>query len=1065
VYDYNLQMQDFLSYSGVGVLCHEFFHSLGSPDLYHYQNVVLTPVGSWDLMAADKDPPQHMTAFMKWKYGHWISEIPTITAPGTFTLNPLTSATQNAYRIDSPHEDQYYIVEFRKKENNGIFESSIPGSGLIIYRIDARITNGNRDGPPDMLYVYRPDGTYDNNGLINSANYSAESGRTEIHAQTNPPPFLQPIPTEEILPSIDLYLHSVGSAAGSTIDFSLNILADPQPSISWYPPSITQYVPLGGSGSQALYIGNSGYQTLSYTLSKPAESQNKLYEGFAGTSIPTNWTQEKVVGDYDWTFRAGSASGSPGSAYEGSYNANLYRANQPATTKLITPALDLSAAVPGSAKLSFWHTQAQRLQGQTPIQDMLKVYYKTSSGGNWILLVEYTENIPDWREDVIDLLNPSEAYYIAFEGITVKGNGVCVDAVSVDIDVPIQVAWYTINSGDFDAGSINAGMPDHVISIDFDATGLAAGTYTSDMTLTSNCPTYPDLVIPVTLVVIDGDHPVMALSETAYDYGLAFAGGSNCTPRSFTATNIGWGNLTIAVQPTLTGENASEFTLLDDANSYPLDLDTDGSASWTVKFNPASYGAKTAYLTIDDNRGETAIYTIVPATSTSQGSVESGSRKGSGRSYQDPPYPEDESEIAYVQTRISNNIELQGFGVEGVFEDYFEAYDNFVLTFAPWTQFDGYGSPTYKLFTNIVLPIDSYIGSYTIFNPSDIDPPLDSTYDFLLPYSGDKYAACLDAKYVQPNDDWLISPQLTFAEDPRISFFARSPKDNYGLERFKVIYSTAGNDPQESYWQYLAGSASSYIIVPTKWTLYEYALPPDCAEASVHIAIHCVSYDAIMLMVDDFVAGDRGGGTVPVLLTSFIATINPSNRVMLTWVTQSETNCLGYYVYRGEDEDLAKAEHLQTLIEATNTSQQQTYVFTDTDLDSSGLYYYWLESLNLDGTNTHFGPIYIHYNGLDGLHTPQIPLITELIGCFPNPFNPHTQIRYSLERSGEVEIDIYNVRGQVVRRFAMSHDGPGYFNQLWDGRDARGREVASGVYLYRMRTAGFEALKRMFLMK
>ena len=58
------------------------------------------------------------------------------------------------------------MVEYRKK--TGTFETNIPGSGLIVYRIDTR-ENGNAEGPPDDVYVYRPGGTLTNNGTPNNA--------------------------------------------------------------------------------------------------------------------------------------------------------------------------------------------------------------------------------------------------------------------------------------------------------------------------------------------------------------------------------------------------------------------------------------------------------------------------------------------------------------------------------------------------------------------------------------------------------------------------------------------------------------------------------------------------------------------------------------------------------------------------------------------------------------------------------------------------------------------------------------------------------------------------------
>ena len=190
VYTYNFQLQAPLDTSGVGVLCHEMFHSLGSPDLYHYSYDGLQPVYQWDIMENDLNPPQHMGAYMKHRYGAWISSIPVITAPGTYTLNPLTSSSTNCYRINSPNSStEYFVVEYRRK--TGTFESSLPGSGLLVYRINSACDGqGNADGPPDEVYIYRPSGTLTADGDPSKANYSSDVGRTAISNSTNPSSFL-----------------------------------------------------------------------------------------------------------------------------------------------------------------------------------------------------------------------------------------------------------------------------------------------------------------------------------------------------------------------------------------------------------------------------------------------------------------------------------------------------------------------------------------------------------------------------------------------------------------------------------------------------------------------------------------------------------------------------------------------------------------------------------------------------------------------------------------------------------------------------------------------------------
>ncbi|MCL2065106.1 MAG: carboxypeptidase regulatory-like domain-containing protein [Candidatus Cloacimonetes bacterium] len=92
-------------------------------------------------------------------------------------------------------------------------------------------------------------------------------------------------------------------------------------------------------------------------------------------------------------------------------------------------------------------------------------------------------------------------------------------------------------------------------------------------------------------------------------------------------------------------------------------------------------------------------------------------------------------------------------------------------------------------------------------------------------------------------------------------------------------------------------------------------------------------------------------------------------------------------------------------------------------------------------------------------------LATELTGNFPNPFNPATTIQFDIKEEGLVRIDIFNIRGQRVHTLVNDYKTTGRYKIDWYGVDDNGREVASGVYFYRMQAEGFSDIKRMLLMK
>ena len=92
-----------------------------------------------------------------------------------------------------------------------------------------------------------------------------------------------------------------------------------------------------------------------------------------------------------------------------------------------------------------------------------------------------------------------------------------------------------------------------------------------------------------------------------------------------------------------------------------------------------------------------------------------------------------------------------------------------------------------------------------------------------------------------------------------------------------------------------------------------------------------------------------------------------------------------------------------------------------------------------------------------------LPLETALHGSAPNPFNPATEIRFSVTSGEEGRLEIYNSRGRLVRR--LGSFSAGHHRATWDGSDDAGRRCASGVYFYRLRTGSGSWTGKMALVK
>ncbi len=187
-----------------------------------------------------------------------------------------------------------------------------------------------------------------------------------------------------------------------------------------------------------------------------------------------------------------------------------------------------------------------------------------------------------------------------------------------------------------------------------------------------------------------------------------------------------------------------------------------------------------------------------------------------------------------------------------LFEDGFESYTDFAVdNFPPWTTHDFDQGQTWGI-QDVTFPNQGYVGSFIVFNPYETTPPIDGNHP---PHTGQKYLACFDATTAYaPNDDWLISPQISADTFDELSFWARSLTSQYGLERMRVLVSTTDNQPGS----FSPITTEPYVQVPVDWTEYTFDL--SSYSGDIYIAINCVSNDAFALFIDDFqVTGSTGG--------------------------------------------------------------------------------------------------------------------------------------------------------------------------------------------------------------
>lgn len=143
----------------LGTIAHETFHLLSAPDLYHYYNyTTLSPIGPWGIMDEVDTVPSHMLGYMKLDYGGWIETVEELDVSGTYTLYPLQDSPDNMYKIELPFDNEYIYLEYR--DNEGIYESTLPFSGLIVYRVNEDYYGNESadyvDELDDEIFVFRP---------------------------------------------------------------------------------------------------------------------------------------------------------------------------------------------------------------------------------------------------------------------------------------------------------------------------------------------------------------------------------------------------------------------------------------------------------------------------------------------------------------------------------------------------------------------------------------------------------------------------------------------------------------------------------------------------------------------------------------------------------------------------------------------------------------------------------------------------------------------------------------------------------------------------------------------
>lgn len=154
-------------------------------------------------------------------------------------------------------------------------------------------------------------------------------------------------------------------------------------------------------------------------------------------------------------------------------------------------------------------------------------------------------------------------------------------------------------------------------------------------------------------------------------------------------------------------------------------------------------------------------------------------------------------------------------------------------------------------------------------------------------------------------------------------------------------------------------------------------------------------------------------------------------------------------VYRGEGKDGS----LQ-LIDTASSTVPGEFIYVDASARPGETYRYRIGVVDGDG----------EFFSADRVVT--VPSrVASLSQNFPNPFNPATAIGYTIDNDSDVELNVYDVAGRLVRTLVRASQGAGSYEARWDGRDTAGQPVASGMYFYRLKAGDFSQTRRMVVLR
>jgi len=256
----------------------------------------------------------------------------------------------------------------------------------------------------------------------------------------------------------------------------------------------------------------------------------------------------------------------------------------------------------------------------------------------------------------------------------------------------------------------------------------------------------------------------------------------------------------------------------------------------------------------------------------------------------------------------------------------------------------------------------------------------------------------------------------------------------------------------------LDGDGDGPIITST-FTPIVASIPGTGAMLDIRIVFNLNAGDEDIAIDDLLITGDW---TLPVSLSSFTATPN-NGSVLVEWTTESEVNNLGFNLYKSESKDGEFAQLNTTIIEgAGNSTTKNDYTFTDTEVVPGKIYYYQIEDVAFDGKTEKHDIISMTMDE----HVDAVANTFQLMPAYPNPFNPEAHIRFQIPEESTISINVFDLRGQLVKSLVSESKTAGNYEVKWNGTDNNNNNVGNGIYFYQMTSStGFTQTQKVMFLK